>query len=108
MWTTVAILKEKEAATAVAFSPLDLDDRRRLAVGLETGQILIYSSAKDSPSDWRLDLTIHSDLAHTDQIHRLSWRPSPASHGDQSLIKKQLASCGEDHTLRVTSVQVKM
>lgn len=33
--------------------------RRRLAVGLETGEILIYSSAQTSV-DWRLDNVIDS------------------------------------------------
>jgi elongator complex protein 2 len=78
-WTAAAVLKTQEAATAVAFSPLDPDNRfvhgqfyvpfttaylfifrRRLAVGLETGQILIYTSLKDDVSEWKLDLTLDS------------------------------------------------
>jgi elongator complex protein 2 len=90
-WTAAAVLKVKEAATAVAFSPIDPDNRfalfcihvlfgdrkdvfekltilffffflfrRRLAVGIETGQILIYSSVRSTPSEWTLDLTIDS------------------------------------------------
>ncbi|KAI6119406.1 WD40-repeat-containing domain protein [Pisolithus croceorrhizus] len=52
-WPALATLKFKEAATAIAFCSLD-DLRRLLAVGLETGEIFIYSGSKSSPDTWDL------------------------------------------------------
>lgn len=75
-WTPVKVLKTAEAATAVAFSPTDFDQRsegpqkdqisvlilhrRRVAIGLENGHILIYSSACTKLSEWGLELAIDS------------------------------------------------
>ena len=35
-------------------------NRRRVAIGLENGHILIYSSPSANPSEWELELTIDS------------------------------------------------
>ena len=82
-WTSIAVIKTAEAATAVAFSPTDYDERyarfltyhieigvpililtvknrRRVAIGLENGHILIHSSTRTNPSEWELELTIDS------------------------------------------------
>ncbi|TFK28799.1 elongator complex protein 2 [Coprinopsis marcescibilis] len=95
-WESVATLKTPEAATAVEFAPKDGDQRLvvRLAVGLENGTVLIYSSSPGVESEWQLDSTVDSRLAHVGHIHRLAWRPSKAG-------VHQLASCGEDGTLRI-------
>ncbi|PCH41385.1 hypothetical protein WOLCODRAFT_89239 [Wolfiporia cocos MD-104 SS10] len=98
-WTAIATLKTAEAATAVAFAPSHSPERRILAVGLESGEIVIYSSSLGSASEWQLDLTINSRIAHVDQIHRLSARPST----DTSAL--QLASCSEDNTLKILTVR---
>jgi len=96
-----------DAATAVAFSPTDCDQRRRVAIGLESGHILIYSSSAN-PSEWQLELTVDSSSAHVDQIHRIAWRPLITKEAGGRIIKKQLASCSEDHTLRILSVLLKV
>lgn len=105
-WTSVKVIKTVEAATAVAFSHIDLDQRRRVAIGLENGHILIYSSTVENPSEWELELTIDSSNAHVDQIHRVAWRPLTTEEG--GVIKKQLASCSEDHTSRILNVLLKV
>ncbi|KAL6306683.1 WD40 repeat-like protein [Sparassis latifolia] len=97
-WTAVATIKTKEAATAIGFSTVNADNRRRLAVGLESGGILIYSSAEADATEWRLDLTMNSCIAHVDQIHRLIWRP----YSDNL----ELASCSEDSTLKILTVRI--
>lgn len=135
-WTAVATIKTKEAATAVDFAPVDLQDwyansvlffkglkavsRRQLAIGLETGEILIYSNTPTSVSVWHLNLTLDSRClllksgnvkpsdrlfdrtAHVNHIYRLAWRPHNQGHG------MELASCSEDGTLKILIVQVAM
>ncbi|OCH94238.1 WD40 repeat-like protein [Obba rivulosa] len=98
-WSTIHTIKTSEAATAVSFAPSDEHGRRRLAVGLESGEILVYSASQADQSGWRLDLSIPSGTAHVDQIHHIKWRP--AKNGIE-----QLASCSEDGTLKVLAIQI--
>ncbi|KAG2369868.1 WD40-repeat-containing domain protein [Suillus spraguei] len=99
-WGAIATMKFEEAATAVAFCSAGADAQERwLAVGLETGEIKIYSSLMSTPDQWRPVLTIDSSLAHVDQINRLAWRAT------DNPLRKQLASCSEDGTLKVLIVQ---
>ncbi|GJE84599.1 WD40 repeat-like protein [Phanerochaete sordida] len=96
-----ATLALPEAATAVAFAPVDADQRRRLAVGLESGEIVVYSSAVHAPAEWRVDCTVPSQLAHVGQVHRVAWRPQ-----EPGARVRQLASCSEDGTLKVLDVHI--
>lgn len=89
-WTTIADLKLPSAATAVAFAPSDESDefvihrtlfeyanvptRRMLAVGLETGDILLYTSV--DAVNWQMSLEIKagyeaSAAAQINVIHRV-------------------------------------
>ncbi|CCM03407.1 uncharacterized protein FIBRA_05538 [Fibroporia radiculosa] len=96
-WTAACAIKTIDAATAVAFAPSDLG-RRIMGIGLESGEIVIYSCATATISDWQLELSIDSRTAHVDQIHRLMYRPSNDS------TTMQLASCSEDNTLKILTV----
>lgn len=99
-WGAIATMKFEEAATAVAFCSAGADAQERwLAVGLEIGEIKIYSSLMSTPDQWTPVLTIDSSLAHVDQINRLAWRAT------DNPLRKQLASCSEDGTLKVLNVQ---
>ncbi|KIJ69988.1 hypothetical protein HYDPIDRAFT_104660 [Hydnomerulius pinastri MD-312] len=98
-WPALATLKFKEAATAVAFCSLG-HEKRLLAVGLETGEILIHSSSKTAPEKWELVHSTESGFAHIDQIHKLAWRDTDSAN------LKHLASCSEDGTLKILIVQV--
>ncbi|KIK06761.1 hypothetical protein K443DRAFT_88816 [Laccaria amethystina LaAM-08-1] len=106
-WSITTTIKTKAPATAVAFAPGDLHARqnilfgmRHLAIGLETGDIIIYSNkVGSSASDWRIELSIDTSIAHVDHIHRLAWRPTIGS-------SSELASCSEDGTLRILKVQL--
>ncbi|KIJ20201.1 hypothetical protein PAXINDRAFT_160820 [Paxillus involutus ATCC 200175] len=101
-WPALATLKFKEAATAVAFCSLDSKKiaRRLLAVGLETGEILIHHGSRSAPEHWDLVHSIGRGIAHIAQIHRLAWRST------DDPTKKHLASCSEDGTLKILIVQV--
>ncbi|KAI0069052.1 WD40 repeat-like protein [Artomyces pyxidatus] len=97
-WSNAATLKFPEAATAVAFAQTVGDDASRvLAIGVETGDIFVYTSS--SATDWHLSLAIKTGAAHVDHIHQLAWRPGKHSEG------RQLASCSEDGTLRIVTVR---
>jgi len=99
-WGAITTMKFEEAATAVAFCSAGTDAQERwIAVGLETGEIKIYSSLVSTPDQWTPVLTIDSNMAHVDQINHLAWRATD----DPS--KKKLASCSEDGTLRILIVQ---
>jgi hypothetical protein len=124
-----------EAATAVAFAPLtesadefvvyippsfecvNVFDRRVLAVGLETGNIQLYTST--DLVGWKTSLEIKvgfvayatsyfdivymseksTRFGHIDHIHQLAWRPER-----QAKEHRQIASCGEDGTLKIFAV----
>jgi elongator complex protein 2 len=74
-WKAVATLTSGQPATAVAFTSLKKNHgfvsrlvsvliftcrRRYLAVGLESGEILIYSMLSSSIEDWQLHITMDS------------------------------------------------
>ncbi|RXW25233.1 hypothetical protein EST38_g579 [Candolleomyces aberdarensis] len=59
-WAAVQTLKNPEAATAVAISTTGSQLKTRLAVGLENGNILIYTAPPDITKEWKHDLTIDS------------------------------------------------
>ncbi|KAG5716522.1 putative elongator complex protein 2 [Termitomyces sp. T112] len=97
-WIAVYTIKTSSPATAVAFAPGGTHHRRRLAIGLETGEIFVYSALTTSTAPWHLDTTIPSRLAHIDHIHRLAWQPT------NSGAPTRLASCSEDGTLKISNI----
>ncbi|KAK0242692.1 WD40-repeat-containing domain protein [Armillaria nabsnona] len=101
-WKAICNIKVAEAATAVDFSTIDKQNRRYLAIGLETGEILVYSNTVLT-TDWRHQLTVNAGMAHVNHVHRLSWRPSPVE-----VTRKELASCSEDGTLKIVIVHMSM
>ncbi|KAH9943104.1 WD40 repeat-like protein [Epithele typhae] len=105
-WTAVATIAVDAAATAVAFAPAPGDQettRRTLAIGLESGEIQIYTSPRDKPAQWKKALTIGNRLAHIDHVHCLAWRPAEAQRDGHGI---SLASCGEDGTLKLLTVHI--
>ncbi|KAH9077460.1 WD40 repeat-like protein [Lactarius deliciosus] len=102
-WTAIADLKLPSAATATAFAPLTDSNEfvittRMLAVGLETGEILLFTSI--DAVNWQTSLEINTGLAHIDHIHQLAWRP-----GKRLEDHRRIASCGEDGTLKIFAVR---
>ncbi|THH12348.1 hypothetical protein EW145_g55 [Phellinidium pouzarii] len=45
-------IKTKEASTAVAFAPASKSGQRLLAIGMENGDIIVYSSTVEKPEKW--------------------------------------------------------
>ncbi|KAF8351519.1 WD40-repeat-containing domain protein [Amanita rubescens] len=97
-WEAIATIKTDSGATAVDFAARDAHGRRKLAIGLETGEISIYTNDEEI-ADWRLTVT---KPLHIDQIHRVAWR---LNHNKNST---ELASCSEDGTLKILDVLVDM
>ncbi|PIL36810.1 hypothetical protein GSI_00500 [Ganoderma sinense ZZ0214-1] len=61
-WEAVATIQVNAAATAVAFShDVTGSTTRMLAVGLESGEILIFTSPEATPTQWTNALTIGTD-----------------------------------------------
>ncbi|QRV90853.1 elongator complex protein 2 [Ceratobasidium sp. AG-Ba] len=96
----ITTIKLKEAATAVAL--VDHLERRILAIGLETGHVLLYSSTLDSPDKWTYDATLDSNLVSVGQVHRLNWQPT----NQLDVSPKRLAMCSEDRTVRVLDIYI--
>uniref|UniRef100_A0A8D8IJ78 Elongator complex protein 2 n=1 Tax=Culex pipiens TaxID=7175 RepID=A0A8D8IJ78_CULPI len=84
-----------ESVTAVAFARRTITDEQQylVAVGLEKGTILLYSVR----TEWRLLVTIDQASGHHLTVKRLAFRPTA---GDEL----QLASCGEDHFVRIYDI----
>jgi len=99
-WQAVVTINTNASGTAIAFAAGSALYRRRLAIGLESGEILIYSAPQMSFAPWRHDMTIPSRIAHIGQIHQLSWQPTTSG------VPTRLASCSEDGTLKITIVQM--
>ncbi|KAJ7593384.1 WD40-repeat-containing domain protein [Mycena floridula] len=98
-WGLGSTIKLKEAATAVEFANADQEDRRLLAVGLESGSILIYSWSPTT--DWTLSRTIEPKNAHAAHVQRLAWRPQrEGSIG----LSRDLASCSEDGIVKILTI----
>ncbi|EJT97577.1 WD40 repeat-like protein [Dacryopinax primogenitus] len=100
-WKAVATLKLGESATAVDLHSLG-ESHYVLAVGLETGHIELHTS-DNLAEKWKKILVLDSDLAHVQEIHRLRWSPRKPENGS---MKYQLASCGDDGSLRIFTIDL--
>lgn len=100
-WKNIQTLTLSDAATAIDFLTVG-EDRRRLAVGLEGGQVHIFEAPLTAPEEFKERLVLYQNLAHAGQIHRLLWRPD---QGDQLTSDCcDLAMCSEDRSLRVLRI----
>ncbi|PFH51457.1 hypothetical protein AMATHDRAFT_142786 [Amanita thiersii Skay4041] len=97
-WIASATIKVDFAATAVDFAPLNAHNVRILAVGLETGEIALYTNMPES-NDWQLVLKDLIRSVHMGHINRLAW--CPKINGDSM----DFASCSDDGTLRILKFQ---
>lgn len=93
--TAMATLKLPEAVTAVAFAPGLVSNQHVLAVGLETGQMILFQG-DEGMTKWTVLSIFDKRISHSSFIRRLTWEKSPL----------QLASCGDDHSVRIYDVNV--
>ncbi|XP_030381298.1 probable elongator complex protein 2 [Scaptodrosophila lebanonensis] len=99
-WTAAHTLELKnESITAVAFARTLVHDAYILALGMESGHIKIYCFDNDS-LQLRCDLS--KDQAHHLTVRRLRFRPTSSFDGAGQRL--QLASCGEDHLVRIYDI----
>ncbi|GAA6050328.1 hypothetical protein JCM3770_002965 [Rhodotorula araucariae] len=100
-WTAAATLKFDEAATSVAASFVPEKRIHVLAVGLENGEIRLFSATHDSFASWTPIAVLDSNVAHVLAVTTLAFcprRPAP------SVLR--LASGSDDHTVRIFDVDV--
>jgi elongator complex protein 2 len=94
----VLSLKFDEAATACSFAPIKEENRFNLAVGLENGQISLVNLKLGGDQLLIEDQKNFTDL-HASTVNALKW--SSKINSDLSL---ELASCSDDHSVRLYKV----
>ncbi|KPV74938.1 uncharacterized protein RHOBADRAFT_44457 [Rhodotorula graminis WP1] len=100
-WTSVATLKFEDACTSVAAS-FDEDKRMHvLAVGLESGEIHLFTATPDSLSSWTPLAKLTSSVAHVLAVTTLAFCPRRPS---SSMLR--LASGSDDHSVRIFDVEL--
>ncbi|KAG9355429.1 hypothetical protein JZ751_000267 [Albula glossodonta] len=105
-----SVLDVGDSATAISFCPVLCPDHSYLlAVGLESGKILLYKwkflTNFSSEEDW-------TSQSHTLTVKRLGWRPRTgrAGHGEDDGDESerggwvQLASAGADHAVKIFNI----
>ncbi|XP_071102192.1 elongator complex protein 2-like [Haliotis cracherodii] len=102
----VSSLVLSESVTAVDSAPCTVGGQYLFAVGLESGQVLLYRwCAKDR--SWTCCHTLTQSNAHHLAVKRLRFRPRlgrAGSTGPGSWL--QLASCGLDHAVKVHDIDI--
>eukprot|EP00731_Ephydatia_muelleri_P007818 Em0004g156a len=106
-WKEAAdVLELEDSVTAVDFAPVTHQGSYLLAVGLESGQLLLYLTSLQS-AKWMPLFTFPNSLCHTLTVKRLLWRPCRRD-GDHSSAAKELvlSSCSLDSCVKVFSVRL--
>uniref|UniRef100_A0A8C9UAZ0 Elongator complex protein 2 n=1 Tax=Serinus canaria TaxID=9135 RepID=A0A8C9UAZ0_SERCA len=106
------VLDAGDSVTAVGISRvLTPDGRYIVAVGLESGKIILYtwkqSGKEPTLADWTTGVEIDNSQSHALAVKRLCWRhhAGRAGHNDENSSKwLQLASCGADHCVKIFNV----
>ncbi|EYU30015.1 hypothetical protein ABFS82_05G036400 [Erythranthe guttata] len=99
----------KSSVTALSWLGIDRQKNHGLlAIGMESGLIEVWSIISNGESEnsgVNASLFVRFDpyMCHVSSVHRLRWRSAEKS-GDSS--KVQLASCGDDHCVRIFQVVV--
>ncbi|XJO78424.1 hypothetical protein BDV3_002867 [Batrachochytrium dendrobatidis] len=97
-WTVVATLKFDESVTMIDICPILVANRYLLAVGLETGDIHLRQIWEEPDKKWQ-SVAHFQDIpkadSHATTIKGLSWRPQTDG------TVQYLASCSEDHSVRL-------
>ncbi|XP_057293531.1 elongator complex protein 2-like isoform X2 [Hydractinia symbiolongicarpus] len=99
-WSAMAdSLDVGESATAVSVHSLQRKtDKYVIAVGLESGGIVIYAWLNAPSSNWRSIHRVDTSLCPTLMIKRLRWRPKDDDCKDNKLF---LGACSSDHSFRI-------
>ncbi|KAG2212240.1 hypothetical protein INT47_001599 [Mucor saturninus] len=99
-WSCVATIKCAEAVTAIDFAPVSVNGKYVISAGLENGRIQLLSSIDMQQVDqWGLWHNLDERLCHYGVVRSLAWRQTTRDN----LL--QLASGGEDHSVRILNVE---
>ncbi|XP_009873352.1 PREDICTED: elongator complex protein 2, partial [Apaloderma vittatum] len=106
------VLDAGDSVTAVSVSRvLAPDGRYIVAVGLESGKIILYtwkqSGQEPAVADWTTCVELDNSQSHALAVKHLCWRhhAGRAGHNDESSSEwLQLASCGADHCVKIFNV----
>lgn len=103
-----------DSVTAVAFAPRvasGSDGSYILAMGLESGDIELWTGTRDEAASWRCISVFQGSLPHVATVQRLRWKPlgdeerdASAEEGSNTTRSLQLASCGADHAVKIAKV----
>ncbi|GAB5032433.1 elongator complex protein 2-like [Nannochloropsis oceanica] len=113
-----------DAVTAVAFAPrlveqvgrkegVGEDESYILAIGMESGEVELWSGRKDDGTSWRCLMVFEGSLPHAAAVRRLRWKPLAFNAdvaGAAGLNREKegellmLASCGADHAVKITRI----
>eukprot|EP01135_Chromosphaera_perkinsii_P005194 Nk52_evm12s322 gene=Nk52_evmTU12s322 len=101
--------KQPESVTAVDMAQrlvcINDEECYVLAVGLENGSISLFRSAsatKGESMSFELWKQLDTGMCHSETVRRLQWRPV---HKDSDSKELLLASCGNDHSVRLFRVE---
>ncbi|XP_067123610.1 elongator complex protein 2 [Centruroides vittatus] len=105
-WQPCSIpFKADDSVTAIDFAPFVTPAKAYLiAIGLEKGEILLYSWKKSTKelSDWQLCAKLNCDIAHHKTVSKLKFSPKLES---ENTFK--LASCSHDHSVKIFNIILK-
>lgn len=97
-WTLApAIDRFSEAVTAVEWCQTLIDGKYAVAVGLESGTIVVLASVDPKIGDWSPIREFSRTECPTDAVHRLRWRPG--EHDGQLL-----AAVSADNSVRLLKI----
>ncbi|KAG9286739.1 hypothetical protein G9A89_012289 [Geosiphon pyriformis] len=98
-WGEIATVRLSEAVTAVDFAPSSFSQTYILALGLESGQILICHSEPYNFERWHVVQAIDKASCPAASINCLAWRVYIEQSKKSSVW--QLASCAADWSVRI-------
>ncbi|GAA5950694.1 hypothetical protein JCM21900_000482 [Sporobolomyces salmonicolor] len=101
-WICAATLKFDEAATSVAVTSVASKQLHLVAVGLENGQIHLFTAPGSDVSTWTPLLVLDSSIAHVLAVSTLSFCPKK-DLGERTV---RLASGSEDRSVRIFDVSL--
>ncbi|KNE58529.1 hypothetical protein AMAG_04096 [Allomyces macrogynus ATCC 38327] len=93
-----ATFQADHAVTSVALTVVQ--DRHVLALGLESGEIAVLTGGV-TPTQWSPLTRLSTMDAHTAAVNGLAWRTAPGP-------MVQLASCSDDHAVRLFEVNAEV
>ena len=98
-WECTCTIKFPESVTACAFLQDLVGDFGFAAVGLENGAVCLMGCEKGS-GQWKILKAFDDRLTHSESVTGLAWRPCSRNG------KWELASCGDDCSVRIYEVGI--